>query len=251
MPFTEANFENAIIELFRDHLKYDYIYGPDIVRDYTQPLYMDQVRSSLKEINRKLPQAAIDETINKITIFEGGTLIQKNSVFHDYLQNGMDINYYNGKEMCSTRVKLIDFDLPLKNTFTIANQWTIDEHSIKRTDIIIFINGFPLVVMELKSPSRENTDVSEAYRQLRNYMLEIPSLFIYNAFCVMSDQATSKAGTITAGEDRFMEWKTADGTKEDFSFANFEVLFQGMFDKERLIEIIRNFICFSGDAKIL
>ena len=80
MPFTEANFENAIIELFRDHLKYDYIYGPEIVRDYTQPLYMDQVRSSLKEINRKLPQAAIDETINKITTFEGGTLIQKNSV---------------------------------------------------------------------------------------------------------------------------------------------------------------------------
>lgn len=255
MPFTEANFENAIIELLRDHLGYEYLYGPDVVRDYTQPLHLEQLRASLHDINPLLPQTAIDETVAKITTFEGGTLVQKNAVFHDYLQNGVDINYYNGKETLSTRVRLVDYDLPLHNTFTVTNQWTVDEHSVKRTDIIVFINGLPLVVMELKSPSRENTDVSEAYRQLRNYMLEIPSLFVYNAFCVMSDQATSKAGTITAGEDRFMEWKTADGTGEDSRYANFEVLFQGMFDKVRLIEIIRNFICYSkedkADAKII
>jgi len=255
MPFTEANFENAIIELLRDHLGYEYLYGPDVARDYTQPLHLEQLRASLQDINPSLPQAAIDETIAKITTFEGGTLVQKNAIFHDYLQNGVEINYYNGKETASTRVRLVDYDLPLHNTFTAINQWTVDEHSVKRADVIVFINGLPLVVMELKSPSRENTDVSEAYRQLRNYMLEIPSLFVYNAFCVMSDQATSKAGTITAGEDRFMEWKTADGTGEDSRYANFEVLFQGMFDKVRLIEIIRDFICYSKedktDAKIL
>lgn len=255
MPFTEANFENAIIELMRDYLGYEYLYGPDVVRDYTQPLHLEQVRSSLHDINPSLPQTAIEEVIAKITTFEGGTLVQRNTVFHDYLQNGVEINYYNGKETVSTRMRLVDYDLPLHNTFTVANQWTVDEHSVKRADVVVFINGLPLVVVELKSPSRENTDVSEAYRQLRNYMLEIPSLFIYNAFCVMSDQATSKAGTITAGEDRFVEWKTADGTCEDCRYANFEVLFQGMFDKVRLIEIIRNFICFSkedkADAKIL
>ena len=161
------------------------------------------------------------------------------------------MSFYNGKETCNTRVKLIDFDHPMRNHFCVANQWTIDEHSVKRPDVVVFINGIPLVVMELKSPSREETNVSEAFNQLRNYMHEIPSLFIYNAFCVMSDHATSKAGTITAGEDRFMEWKTADGTKEDHGFANFEVLFQGMFEKKRLLEIVRNFICYSGEAKIL
>ena len=251
MPFTEANFENAIIELFRDQLGYDYLYGPDVVRDYSQPLHLELLRASLQDINPWLPKTAIDETVNKIMNYEGGSLVKKNALFHDYLQNGVDINYYDSKAMRSTNVRLIDYAMPLHNKFTIANQWTIDEHSVKRTDIIVFVNGLPLVVMELKSPSRENTDVSEAYRQLRNYMQEIPSLFIYNAFCVMSDQATSKAGTITASEDRFMEWKTVDGSREDSRFANFEVLFQGMFDKERLIEIIRNFICYSDETKIL
>src|SRR5574344_2138522 len=251
MPFTEANFENAIIELFRDQLGYDYLYGPDVVRDYSQPLHLELLRASLQDINPWLPKTAIDETVNKIMNYEGGSLVKKNALFHDYLQNGVDINYYDSKAMRSTNVRLIDYAMPLHNKFTIANQWTIDEHSVKRTDIIVFVNGLPLVVMELKSPSRENTDVSEAYRQLRNYMQEIPSLFIYNAFCVMSDQATSKAGTITSNEDRFMEWKTVDGSREDSRFANFEVLYQGMFDKERLIEIIRNFICYSDETKIL
>src|SRR5574344_1008090 len=251
MSFTEANFENAIIELFRDELGYDYLYGPNVERDYTQPLYMEQLRASLQDINSWLPKAAIDEAINKITTYDVSSLVQKNAIFNDYLQNGVDINYYDGKAMRSTRVRLIDYEQPQYNNFTISNQWTIDEHSVKRADIIVFINGLPLVVMELKSPSREETNVSEAYRQLRNYMQEIPSLFIYNAFCVMSDQATSKAGTITASEDRFMEWKTVDGSREDSRFANFEVLYQGMFDKERLIEIIRNFICYSDETKIL
>ena len=107
------------------------------------------------------------------------------------------------------------------------------------------------MVFELKSPSREETDASEAYRQLRNYMHEIPTLFSYNAFCVMSDLATSKAGTITAGEDRFMEWKTKDGDYENTQYAQFDTFLEGMFKKERLLDIIRNFLCFSNDTKIL
>lgn len=249
MHFTEAHFENAILELMHDKLGYERIYGPDVERDYTEPLHLESVRQSLFDINPSLTIEAIDEAIVKIRNIENGSLVQRNEVFTDYIQNGVEVNYFNGKDQCSTRVRLIDYDTPLRNNFTVANQWTVEEKSVRRADIIVFVNGFPLVVVELKSPSRENTDVSEAYSQLRNYMQEIPSLFVYNAFCVMSDMSTSKVGTITAGEDRFMEWKTADGTREDTRYANFDVLFAGMFDKARLIEILRGFICFSKDEK--
>ena len=249
MHFTEAHFENAILELMHDKLGYERIYGPDVERDYTEPLHLEIVRQSLFDINPSLAKEAIDEAIVKIRNIENGSLVQRNEVFTDYMQNGVEVNYFDGKDQCSTRVRLIDYDTPLRNNFTVANQWTVEEKSVRRADIIVFVNGFPLVVVELKSPSRENTDVSEAYAQLRNYMQEIPSLFMYNAFCVMSDMSTSKVGTITAGEDRFMEWKTADGTSEDTRYANFDVLFAGMFDKARLIEILHGFICFSKDEK--
>ena len=249
MHFTEANFENAILELMHDKLGYERIYGPDVERDYTEPLHLESVRQSLFDINPSLATEAIDEAIVKIRNIENGSLVQRNEVFTDYMQNGVEVNYFDGKDQCSTRVRLIDYDTPLRNNFTVANQWTVEDKSVRRADIIVFVNGFPLVVVELKSPSRENTDVSEAYAQLRNYMQEIPSLFVYNAFCVMSDMSTSKVGTITAGEDRFMEWKTADGTREDTRYANFDVLFAGMFDKARLIEILHGFICFSKDEK--
>ena len=249
MHFTEAHFENAILELMHDKLGYGRIYGPDVERDYTEPLHLESVRQSLFDINPSLATEAIDEAIVKIRNIENGSLVQRNEVFTDYMQNGVEVNYFDDKDQCSTRVRLIDYDTPLRNNFTVANQWTVEEKSVRRADIIVFVNGFPLVVVELKSPSRENTDVSEAYAQLRNYMQEIPSLFVYNAFCVMSDMSTSKVGTITAGEDRFMEWKTADGTREDTRYANFDVLFAGMFDKARLIEILHGFICFSKDEK--
>ncbi len=249
MHFTEAHFENAILELFREQLGYDYVYGPEVEREYSEPLYIEQLRASLQELNPLLPAEAIEEAMVRIRTFEGGSLVQRNEQFTDWMQNGVEVNYFDGKEQCAARVKLIDYDTPLRNRFTVANQWTVEERSVRRADIIVFVNGLPLVVVELKSPSREETNVSEAYAQLRNYMQGIPSLFVYNAFCVMSDHASSKAGTITAGEDRFMEWKTADGMSEDSRCANFDVLFQGMFEKTRFIEILRNFICFSKDEK--
>ena len=174
---------------------------------------------------------------------ESGSLARKNARFTDMLQNGVAVNYFDGSEQRAGLVRLVDYDLPMRNRFTVANQWTVEERSVRRADIVVFVNGLPLVVVELKSPSREATDVSEAYAQLRNYMQEIPSLFVYNAFCVMSDLATTKAGTITAGEDRFMEWKTVDGKLEDAHYANFDVLFRGMFEKSRFIELLGGFIC--------
>ncbi len=134
------------------------------------------------------------------------------------------------------------------NSFIIANQWTFIENSEKRPDIILFVNGLPVVLAELKSPSREETNVTDAYRQIKNYMKEIPSMFIYNAICVISDQVISKAGTITSGEDRFMEWKSKDGDYENTKHAQFDTFFEGMFEKERLLDIIKNFICFSNEG---
>lgn len=246
--YTEADYENSVIELFRNDLGYDYAYGPDIERDFYCPLYEEVLIDSLYRLNRGLPDDAIQDALFKLKNFENGELVQKNAVFMDYLQNGIPVRYFVDGEERSSIVYLVDYKNPDNNSFIVANQWTFIENSNKRPDVILFLNGLPVVLVELKSPSREETDASEAYRQLRNYMQEIPSMFVYNAICVMSDQLTSKAGTITSGEDRFMEWKTKDGDYENTQYAQFDTFFEGMFQKERLLDIIKNFICFSNEG---
>ena len=246
--YTEADYENSVIELFRNDLGYEYAYGPDIERDFYSPLYEEVLLDSLYRLNRGLPDDAIQDALFKLKNFENGELVQKNAVFMDYLQNGIPVRYFVDGEERSSIVYLVDYKNPDNNSFIVANQWTFIENSNKRPDVILFLNGLPVVLVELKSPSREETDASEAYRQLRNYMIEIPSIFIYNAICVMSDQLTSKAGTITSGEDRFMEWKTKDGNYENTQYAQFDTFFEGMFQKARLLDIIKNFICFSNEG---
>ena len=246
--YTEADYENSVIELFRNDLGYDYAYGPDIERDFYCPLYEEVLIDSLYRLNRGLPDDAIQDAMFKLKNFENGELVQKNAVFMDYLQNGIPVRYFVDGEERSSIVYLVDYKNPDNNSFIVANQWTFIENSNKRPDVILFLNGLPVVLVELKSPSREETDASEAYRQLRNYMQEIPSMFIYNAICVMSDQLTSKAGTITSGEDRFMEWKTKDGNYENTQYARFDTFFEGMFQKDSLLDIIKNFICFSNEG---
>jgi len=245
--YAEANYENSVIELFRN-MGYTYIYGPDIERDFYSPLYEDILLDSLYRINKKLPDDAIQDALFRLKNFENGELVQKNTVFMDYLQNGIPVCYFEKGEERSSIVYLVDYKHPDNNSFIVANQWTFVENSNKRLDILIFLNGLPVVIVELKSPSREETDVSEAYRQLRNYMKEIPSMFIYNAICVMSDHLTSKMGSITSDEDRFMEWKTIDGSYENTQYAQFDTFFEGIFLKERFLDIIKNFICFSNEG---
>lgn len=254
-PVNEEAYENSIIELFEE-LGYTHVYGPDVEdRDFTSPLYEAVLTNSLHQINPNLPDEAINEALFKLKNFENAELTQKNAVFMDYLQNGITVRYTEKGEPRDTIVYLIDYENPDNNSFIIANQWTFIENSEKRPDVLLFINGLPLVLMELKSPSREETDASEAYRQIQNYKHEIPSMFIYNAICVMSDLAVSKAGTITSDETRFMEWKTVDGSYENTKYAQFDTFFNGIFEKSRLLDILKNFICFSnenkGAAKIL
>ena len=247
--YAEQNYENALIDLFQNTLNYDYIYAPTITRNFTSPIYDDILEESLRRINKTAPYEAIQDALFKLRNFENGELAQKNAVFTDYLQNGIQVRYTEKGEERSTIVYLTDYENIDNNSFVVANQWTFIENSEKRPDMVVFLNGLPIVLIELKSPSRQETDASEAYLQLRNYMHEIPSMFIYNMILVMSDQLTSKAGTITSGEDRFMEWKTTDGSYENTQYAGFDIFFEGIFDKKRLLDVIKNFICFSNDGE--
>lgn len=245
--YKEANYENSIVELFRN-MGYRHVYGPKIERDFYSPLYDEELIAALYRLNPSMPEAAIQDALYKLKNFENAELVQKNELFMNYLQNGIEVKYFVNDEECSGLVYLLDYKKPDNNRFVVANQWTFIENSNKRPDVILFLNGLPLVLIELKSPAREETDASEGYLQIRNYMQEIPSMFIYNCICVISDQLISKAGTITSGEDRFMEWKTKDGSYENTQYAQFDTFFEGMFDKVRLLDIIKNFICFSNDG---
>lgn len=252
--YTEASYENSIVELL-ENMGYTYCYGPDFSRDFTDPIMEDQLRYSLETVNPKLPSQAIDEALYKIKNYEAGSLVSKNEVFMDYLQNGVSVSYQDKGQMKSTLVKLVDYDHIDNNRFIVANQWTFKEYETKRADIVVFLNGLPVVLVELKSPKDEDVTIEDAYLQLQNYMKSIESTFIFNAFCIISDQSQTRAGTITASLDRFMEWKTVDGDYKNTRLADFTTLFRGMFEKSRFLDILHNFICFSkesrGDAKIL
>ena len=245
--FTEADYEKSVIELFQN-LGYSYIYAPELERDYSCPVLESTLQDCLVKINKNLPYAAIMEAIGKLRDFDAGSLLQRNETFMNYLQNGIPVKYVEAGEERTNIVYLIDYDNVDHNDFCVLNQFTyIENGNNRRPDVIVFINGLPLVVIELKSPSKDEVGAENAYHQIRNYIHDIPSLFIYNAFCVISDLSVTKAGTITSGLDRFMEWKSKDGSYENNQFAQFETFYEGMFAKERFLDILQNFICFSGD----
>ena len=225
MHFTEELYEQAIIELF-ENMGYTHIYAPDMERDYSSPLLDSVLMDSLVKLNKGLPLDAITEAINKLRNFDTGSMLQKNMQFMDYLQNGIQVRYFVKGEERTSIVYLIDYKTVANNSFYAVNQFTyIENGNNRRPDIILFINGLPLVLMELKSPSKDEVNAENAYNQIRNYMQDIPSIFNYNAICVISDLTTNKAGTITSGLDRFMEWKTKDGSYENTALAQFDTFY--------------------------
>ena len=242
--FTEDSYEQALIALFRDELGYEYIYGPDVERDYRQPCYVDALVPAIRRINPTLPQEAIDEAMRRIHHATDTTLVASNEEFMRSLQDGMEVPYVQGEDERTDIVQLIDYANPANNTYHIANQWRVEGLDAIRCDMVVFVNGLPLVVIELKSPSEEGVTVHDAYLQIRNYQLKAPDLFTYNAFNVISDMGLTYAGTITADEERYMEWKSVDGEYEDKEHVNYPTFFKGIFPKERLLDILRNFICF-------
>ena len=247
--FTEDTFEQAVIAIF-EKMGYEHIYAPDIDgRDYSSPLLDDVLASSLRRINPDMPVQAITEAENKLRNFDVGSLLQKNMTFMDYLQNGVTVKYFVQGEERSGIVYLLDYAHVERNTFYVVNQFTyVENGNNRRPDVILFVNGMPLVLMELKSPSKDDVGAENAYNQIRNYMKDIPSIFNYNAICVISDLSTNRAGTITSGLDRFMEWKSVDGEYESVAVADFSTFYEGMFPKDRLLDIIKNFILFSNES---
>ena len=257
--FNEDGFEHAIIEHLQEQQGYEYLYGPDVARTsdrFDDAFLPDIIESSIERINPVKSNRAVAEAIKKISCIEGSNLVAKNKSFMDMLQCGVEVSYFDGKENRNELIKLVDFDNPQNNTFHVVNQWTyVERGTNKRPDIIVFVNGLPLVVFELKSPANINADIEDAYQQIQNYIKQIPSLFVFNAFCVITDMLTTKCGTITSNESRFMEWKSVDGSYESTQVADYCTLLDGMFDKDRLCNILKNFICFSDetpkDVKIL
>ena len=235
--FTEEKYEQALIELFQS-MGYDYEYGPDMERDYREPVDKEELKKCLSWVNaldlgKRLPKdtyaEVIGEAVRLVTSINEGTLEQRNERFSDYLQNGVEVPYMAEGRKRTTIVKLIDFAWAERNIFKVVNQYRVEEYGKIRCDMVVMVNALPLVVIELKSPSRDEADEAQAYLQIKQYQQKCPSLFVYNAFSVTSDMLTTRAGTITAPESRFMEWKSKDGDYETTAVADYHTFFEGIF----------------------
>lgn len=249
--YTEDSYEQTLIQLFQK-MGYQYECGYDIERDFRKPYYEEALHKALRKLNPMLNDEILDEAFRKVTHVNEGTLEQRNETLMDYIQSGVEVKYSEDGRAKTALVKLIDFHHPQVNDFKVVNQWRVVEHDAIRCDMVVFINGSPLVVIELKSPSNENVEEEDAYLQIKQYQQKCPSLFVFNAFSVTSDMLTSKAGTITAKANRFMEWKSIDGKSETTEIADYETFFEGIFEKNRLLDILENFICFDHkDGKLV
>jgi len=258
MKLTESSIETLTIERLQA-LGFDYVYAPDFAPDSTNPeresfsevLLTRRMRNAIARINRTLPPAALDEAIKTIQRISSPELLANNEAFHRLLTEGVNVSYQKDGNTRGDLVWLVDFDNPDNNEFMVANQFTIIENNQnKRPDLILFVNGLPLVVIELKNAIDENTTLNSAYRQLETYKQTIPSLFTYNGFVVISDGLEAKAGSISAGLSRFMAWKSADGVAEaSHLVSQLETLIDGMLNKATLLDLIRHFIIFEKSSK--
>lgn len=254
MPFAESNFENVVIE-FLEELDYTYIHGSQLTKDDKEVLLLERLEEALTKINPEAPLTSIKEAIRKIRHFEINDVFTNNKLFHKYLVEGVEVTDFIDGETIYNTIQLLDIEDIEKNDWLVVNQLEITEEGTKkRPDVFVYVNGIPLVVMELKSTSREEVTIEEAYNQLMNYKeVHIPTLFYYNAFLVISDGVLTKAGTITASYDRFMSWKKVNPNDEvvQSESMNLDTLMYGMFEKNRFLSIIRDFILFTNKAKIM
>lgn len=255
---TESEIETLAIERLQA-LGFDYVYAPDIAPDAATPerenfaevLLTQRLRNAVARINPTLPPAALDEAIKTIQRISSPELLANNEAFHRLLTEGVNVSYQKDGNTRGDLVWLVDFDNPDNNEFVVANQFTIIENNQnKRPDIILFVNGLPLVVIELKNAADENATLQSAYQQISTYKATIPSLFTYNGFVIVSDGLEAKAGSISADLSRFMAWKSADGKAEaSHLVSQLETLINGMLNKATLLDLIRHFIVFEKSSK--
>lgn len=257
--YLESDLEEATLEWLAE-MDYTILAGPDIAHEGTSPerdsyqdvVLTERLRDALQRINPTVPREAIDLAVQKIEANESPSLIINNQKFHQMVTDGLDIEL-QGVDGYNPTVKLwlFDFQQPSNNDYVAVNQFTVMEgNQSKRPDVIVFVNGLPLVVIELKNATNEDTGISEGYNQLQTYKQTIPSLFRYNAFLVTSDGVNARVGSLTANEERFMKWRTIDGTElAPTSLSQLDVLLKGMLEPSRFMDIMRNFILFQTDGE--
>lgn len=246
MPINENTLEQVIITELRKN-GYEYFYGPDINRDYHEVILRDSFEAAMFKINQGIKADMVEEAYKFIKNLGLLKLEDMNAAFHKYLIEGVPINYRVSGELRTYTVKLIDFAEPERNEFYVVNQYTVIEYKNKRPDVLVFVNGIPLVLFELKNITNEEITIENAYKQVKNYQKDIPSLFYYNAFNVISDGLDTRMGTITSDFTRYMVWKSENGEKPEEGGLNyFSVLLNGVFPKARLLDLIRNFIVFQN-----
>ena len=207
---TEESYENTLIALF-ETMGYEYECGYDVERDFRNPFHEADLRVALRRLNPMMREEVLEEAYRLVTHVNEGTLEQRNERMTDYVQGGVEVKYSEDGRARTALVRLIDFESPMRNLFKVVNQWRVVEHESIRCDMVVMVNGLPLVVIELKSPTREDASEEDAYLQIKQYQQKCPSLFVYNAFSVTSDMLTTRVGTITAKANRYMEWKSVDG----------------------------------------
>jgi type I site-specific restriction-modification system R (restriction) subunit len=263
-PITENMIEQSAIEILQSQ-GWEYLHGaacspPEegwpqagvVEREnFSQIVLLNRLRTAIAKINPSIPLDAQEAAVQKVLRIASPDLLHNNEEFHRLLVEKVKIPYQENGYERSHEVALIDFEHPANNQFLVVNQYTIIENNQnKRPDILLFVNGLPLVVIELKNAASENADIKSAYQQIQTYKAIIPSLFTYNAICILSDGLECKAGSVSADLSRYMTWKTADGIKEASRFKpQLETLLKGMLQPSTLLDLVRNFIVFEKSKK--
>jgi len=255
---TESHIEEAALEILKEQ-GYKILSGPEIAVDgttpernsYQQVILLDRLKEAINRLNPTIPEEAKEDAVKKLTRTESPKLIVNNQRFHDFLVNGVPVEYRKDGRIKGDIVYLFDFKNPRNNEFVAVNQFTVIENNHnRRPDIVIFINGLPLAVIELKNPADENATIWSAYNQLQTYKEEISSLFNYNEILIISDGTEARAGTLTSEKEWFLPWKTIDGKEiAPKALPQLQVLLEGMFEKTRIIDMVRNFIVYQTTKK--
>src|SRR2546427_9740250 len=257
----ESDVEENVLSIL-DSLGYEIIRGDDedylpggrsaLRKDYEDVVLVERLRQALRRINPSISEEAREQAVKQVLRSQSQKLIEDNESFHKMLVDGVDVAFQAAGEERYQKVWLFDFDNPENNDFLAVNQFTVIENNVeRRPDVILFVNGIPLLVLELKNLADEDATIWTAYDQFQTYADQLPSLFRYNEILVISDGIEARAGTITSEKERFMQWKTIEGGKPRKGLTEIEVLLRGMCEKNRLIDIVRNFVVFEKDKQTL
>ena len=257
---TEDDTERAALKIFEE-LGYACLFGPDIAHDgerparvsYQQVLLVERLRDAVARLNPDLPAGVVNDVVRKVESQESPSLVVQNRDFHRLLTDGVPVEYQSLRgETIHDHARLIDFDDPGRNEFAVVNQYTVHERKNRRPDIVVFINGIPVAVIELKNPGDETADIRKAFNQLQTYKADIPSLFHFNELLMISDGWNARVGTLTSDWERFMPWRMIDGSEiAPPAVPEIEVAVRGVVEPRRLLDYIRNFVVFEDDGQTI